>query len=139
MSLTTNSLCLTLLVCLTGCSEPYQVAEVDGVLLLNGKPGNKIYLQFIPEPSENVKAPTSTATTDDTGHFTLQLEEKNGKTRPGAVVGMHRVVLSDLQLAESSTGRGVPIRLEQSWLLPGTTPLKQEVKPDKQTLELNYP
>ena len=75
-SLKTNTLCLALLVCLAGCSEPYQVAQVDGVLLLNGKPGNKIYIQFIPEPGANVKAPTSTATTDATGHFTLQLEEK---------------------------------------------------------------
>lgn len=122
-----------------GCSEPYTIAEVEGQLLINGKPGNKIYLQFVPDPDQGAKGPTSTATTDAEGRFKLQLEEKNGSPRPGAIVGWHRVVLSDLQLAESSTGRGVPIRLQQSWLLAATTPLKQEVKPGPQKIELKLP
>jgi hypothetical protein len=124
---------------LAGCSEPYTVAAVEGQLFIKGKPGNKIYLQFVPDPDQGTKGPSSTATTDDQGRFKLMLEEKNGKTRPGAVVGWHRVVLSDLQLAESATGRGLPIRLDQAWLLAATTPLKQEVKPGEQTLELKFP
>lgn len=133
------AICWLGLLSFVGCSEPYAIGEVDGQLLINGKPGNKIYLQFIPEPDQGTKGPTSSATTDAQGRFQLQLQQKNGNPRPGAVVGWHRVVLSDLQLAESSTGRGVPIRLEQSWLMAGTTPLKQEVKSGKQTLELKFP
>jgi hypothetical protein len=124
---------------LAGCGDPYTIAEVDGQLFINGKPGNKIYIQFIPDPDQGIKGPTSSATTDANGRFQLQLEEKNGNARPGAVVGKHLIVLSDLQLAQSATGQGVPIRLEQSWLSAGTTPLKQEVKPGKQTLELKIP
>ncbi len=60
-------------------------------------------------------------------------------THPGAVVGTHRVVLNDLQLAESATGAGIPIRLKQEWSLAGSTPLKQEIKPGKQTIEIKIP
>jgi hypothetical protein len=124
-----------------GCGgPPYEVAEVDGVVLIKGRPGNKIFIQFIPDVESKTSPPTSTAETDQSGRFTLQLmESPEGATQPGAVVGAHRVVLRDLQLAESATGAGVPIRLPQQFTLVGATPLKQEVKPGKQTIEIKVP
>jgi hypothetical protein len=62
-----------------------------------------------------------------------------GAKELGAVVGSHRVVLTDLQLAASATGQGVPIRLAPEHSLPGSTRLKQEVKPGKQTIEIQVP
>src|SRR5262245_26695280 len=79
-----------------GCGPPYRVAEVDGVLLIKGKPAGKVYIQFLPDGDKNTKGPTSSADTDADGRFTLQLMEGPGKTpRMGAVVGWHRIVLSD--------------------------------------------
>lgn len=127
---------------LVGCGvgDSYQVAELDGVVLIGGKPGNKIYVQFIPDVGGEASPPPSTAQTDDQGRFTLQLMEgRGGSGRAGAVVGRHRVVLRDLQLAESATGAGVPIRLSQDYTLPSTTPLTQEVKEGKQTIQINVP
>jgi hypothetical protein len=130
-----------LIIAVLGCGgKSYQVAEVDGVVLIKGRPGHKIYVQFIPEVGGESSPPTSTAETDASGRFTLHLMEGGGgSTRPGAVVGHHRVVLRDLQLAASATGAGVPIRLPVDYTLAGTTPLTQEVKEGQQTIEINVP
>jgi hypothetical protein len=124
-----------------GCGgKPYQVALVDGVVIIRGQPGSKIRVQFIPDIDKSTNGPASSAITDEQGRFTLELKEDGGASaRPGAVVGHHRVVLSDLQLAASATGQGVPIRLKPEYSLPGSTPLKQEVKPEKQTIEIKVP
>lgn len=120
-----------------GCGGPgYEVAEVDGVIRIGGKPGNKIRVQFYPEQGTN--GPLSTAETDAEGRFTLTLSDPKGP-RPGAVVGWHRVVLGDLRLAESETGKGVPVRLGTDYLAVGTTPLKREVTKGKQTVEIDIP
>jgi hypothetical protein len=132
---------LFVILSLIGCGgNLYQVAEVDGVVLIRGKPADKIYIQFIPEVVGETSPPTSTAETSSDGRFTLQLMEgKEGATRPGAVVGVHRVVLRDMQLAQSATGAGVPIRLHQKYALAGSTPLTQDVKEGNQTIEIKIP
>ena len=71
--------------------------------------------------------------------FVLQLLDRQGGVRPGAVVGMHHVTLYDLQIAASETGAGLPVRVKQDWMLPGSTTLTQEVKPGQQTLEIKLP
>lgn len=132
--------CVALLVTFGCGGATYEVAEVDGVLLINGEPGYKINIQFIPDVDRGTKGPISIADTDSNGRFTLQLMEGAGSSvRHGAVIGWHRIVLTDLQLAESETGKGVPIRLKQEYTLPGSTTLTQEVKPGKQTIEINVP
>jgi hypothetical protein len=125
-----------------GCGPRYQVAEVSGTLKVQGAPADKVRLQFIPQEVQGRTGPFSTGETDSQGKFTLTLVEKSAdevKTSPGAVVGRHRVVLTDLRLAESSTGKGVPIRFDQKYSQIGGSPLFQEVKPGKQTLELSVP
>src|SRR5262245_3970378 len=101
-----------------GCGPPYRVAEVEGVLLIKGKPADLIHIQFLPDADQDTKGPTSSADTDAEGRFTLQLMEGPGREpRAGAVVGWHRIVLTDKRLAQSATGVGVPIRLKQEYML----------------------
>ena len=124
----------------SGCGQSMPVAEVEGLLLIHGKAGNKMRIEFIPDIDKGTKGPDSTAQTDSEGRFTLELKERDSAaSQPGAVIGWHRVVFSDLQLAESATGKGVPIRVEKEYTLPGSTPIVQEVKEGKQTIEIKIP
>lgn len=123
-----------------GCGGPaYEVAQVSGVLKLKGEPGHDVIIQFIPDPQPGLNLPSSAAETDADGKFTLRLMLRDGEQTPGAVVGTHRVVLTDRQLAASATGRGVPIRFDSTYAAVGSTPLVQEVTPGDQTIELSAP
>jgi hypothetical protein len=123
-----------------GCGRTYHVAEVDGQLLAKGQPAGKVKIQFIPDIDRGTKGPVSMAETDAAGHFTLEWKERGeDSARPGATVGWHRVVLSDMKLAESETGQGVPIRFGSEYTQPSSTPLRQEVKEGKQTIEIAVP
>lgn len=118
-----------------GCSgKEYEVAEVDGVLLIDGRPGHKVHIEFIPDVG--TLGPASSADTDATGKFTLRLMERSGASTPGAVVGSHKVTLSDQQLSESATGKGVPIRFGSEYTLPSSTPLTQEVDKNRQSITI---
>ena len=131
---------LVISVAVSGCGGTAEIAEVEGVLLINGKPGDAVAIQFIPDSDKGTTGPMSTAETDSEGRFKLQLfDVKTGSGKPGAVVGAHRVVLSDKRLAESSTGRGVPIRFNSEYTLVGSTPLTWEVHAGKQSIELKVP
>lgn len=131
------AMCLLLLTAI-GCGSPgYEIAEVDGKLFIKGKPGHKVRIEFIPEVG--VAGPTSAAETDAQGHFTMRVMDRSGESPLGAVVGRHRVTLSDLQLAASATGRGVPIRFGPEYTLASSTPLSQDVVTGTQTIELTIP
>jgi hypothetical protein len=121
-----------------GCSSSIQTGEVEGILLIAGKPAHKIYIQFHPDSSMGTKGPPSYANTDAQGRFKLEMRNKDGSSTPGAVVGKHFIVLNDIQMSESATGQGVPVRLKPEWQTITSTPLKQEVKPGKQTIELKF-
>lgn len=124
-----------------GCGgREYEIADVDGVVLIKGRPGDKLRVEFAPDGAKGGKGPTSTAETDEQGRFKLRLFERDASSpQAGAVVGWHRVVLTDRRLSESATGRGVTMRLAPEYTLVGSTPLSQEVKPGKQTIELLVP
>ncbi len=129
------------LVALVGCggSKHYQVGEVEGTVLINGKPANKIFVQFIPEVAGEASPPLSNGQTDESGHFVLNLVERGGSMQPGAAVGTHRVVLRDLQAAESPGANGGRPRLLAKYTMPSSTPLTEEVKAGKQTIEIQVP
>lgn len=131
---------LLVLVSLLGCQRSPPIAEVDGVLLVDGQPARKMRVQFVPDAAFGTSGPPSAAETDDQGRFTLTLNEGHlARARSGAVVGHHRVALTDLQLAESPTGRGLPLRLKSEYMLPASTPLRQEVREGRQTIEIRIP
>lgn len=126
-----------MLATLFGCgSKDYEVAEVDGVVLVDEQPAPDIDIRFVPNVAGEVSPPSSTGSTDANGHFTLMLRERGAAPRPGAVVGTHRVVLQDMKLAKSATGAGVPIRIPPDYTLAGSTPLTEEIKPGTQTIEI---
>src|SRR5262245_29386325 len=125
--------------CLAGCGSPYRVAEVDGVVQINGKPGHKIFVQFFPDIDKGSKGPMSSAETDNEGRFTLKLQEGGQAPRPGALVGWHKVGLGELQMAASDTGFGVPDREKQEYLADATTHISQEIKLGKQAEEIKIP
>ena len=125
---------------IAGCAKPHKVGEVDGTVVINGQPGHKLRVQFVPDIDRGTKGPISIAETDSQGRFTLELKDPQSTApTPGAIVGWHRVMLSDLQLAESPTGQGVPIRFGPEYTQPGSTPLRQEVKEGKQEIEIKVP
>jgi hypothetical protein len=132
--------CLSLLTFgLTGCSSGLPMAEVEGQILVNGKPGDKIRVEFHPDEVKGTIGPSSVAETDAEGRFSLSYVNPAYGQGSGAVVGWHRVVLQDLRLAESETGQGVPVRFPSDYSMISTTPLEQEVKEGKQTVTITVP
>jgi hypothetical protein len=77
------------LLVLTGCGSEFNIAEVEGKLLVDGKPVDKIHVEFVPKG----QGPHSIGITDASGKFTLTTLD--GK-RKGAVVGTSKVVLRDV-------------------------------------------
>ncbi len=133
-----STILLSLITLALGCSRPeYEIAEVQGELVIKSQPGSKVHIEFIPDTG--VTGPTSAADTDEQGRFTLRVMSRDGSSPIGAVVGNHRVTLSDRRLSESPDGRGIPTRFGQEYTLSGSTPLKQVIKPGAQTIQLKIP
>ena len=129
---------LGVVVCIAGCASPeYEVASVEGVVRIKGKPGDQVRIEFIPEAE--IVGPRSVAETDAQGHFTMTIVDRDGSTRSGAVVGEHRVTLSDVRLSKSATGAGIPIRFGSEYTLPSSTPLSQTVKSGEQLITIELP
>jgi hypothetical protein len=77
-----------------GCAKgPPPVVAVSGVLLLDGKPLPQAKIEFVPDLAGHGAETTSSAFTDDQGRFTLA---NSFTQQPGAMVGKHRVLVSEL-------------------------------------------
>lgn len=114
-----------------GCSSGPKLTEVEGTATLNGKPLDNAQVEFLPDPEKGTKGPRSTGTTDEQGRFKLASDDK----RSGAVVGHHRVLVTDLKQwegigpgREDSNKPLKPSRLPQRYTDAASTPLKAEVK-----------
>lgn len=125
----------------TGCgSRGPQMADVEGTVKLNGKPLERIAVEFWPESD----GPRSIGETDKEGKFVLMSD--SGK-RKGASVGKHKVILRDAAvLGDKFLGRaaenvdmsqGRKSRLTKRYTEAATTPLTREVKPGKNTIDLD--
>jgi hypothetical protein len=108
------------------------------VVRVNGQPAKKVAVEFHPDATRGAGGPSSRGETDDQGRYTLTFATGD-RSGDGAVVGWHKVVLSDLQLAASETGRGVPIRFGPEFGVVTTTPLQFEVKSGPQTIDIDVP
>lgn len=124
---------------LTGCSRGPQLGQVEGDVRLNGKPLANVMVKFEPDVNQGAKGPSSWAITDDKGHYRLTCENK----KEGAVVGWHKVVLEDLSVdrptdREAAEGRPrkKPPRFPDEYSQSIKTPLKYEVKPGPQQIDL---
>jgi hypothetical protein len=111
--------------------------KVEGTVKLNGVPLPRVQVQFIPVVEAGQKAPSSSAVTDDKGHFSLNSEA--GK--PGAVVAKHRVVVVAGRGGQGGD-RDAPDRpapramIPQPYTIAAQTPLQVEVTADKHSYEL---
>ena len=138
------SLLTVLAICgMVGCSSGAKLAEVKGIVRLNGKPLPNVMVEFNPDAAKGAR---STGTTDEKGQYSLVCDDQ----RPGAIVGRHRIVLHDLavyggkflgrKLEQVGTKGGPtlkPSRIPRKYESTGHTPLKKEVKPEAQTIDLD--
>lgn len=132
---------------LSGCRPATPPASVEGTLRQNGKPLNHCLVTFMPEPGQ--KGPHSTGVTDGRGAYRLRFDNQ----REGATVGPHRVTVQDLSAssgalrrdhgtvdAETKEGRPPPpvirSRVPRPYLVPEATPLRKEIKPGHQVIDL---
>lgn len=125
---------------LTGCSDAPQLAEISGRVTMNGQPLKNVRVDFHPNPDKGTTGKGSTGTTDANGNFTLTYDG----AKPGAIVGHHRVILTDLdKFGNVFVGRGdyrtedpkgpketpTKARFGETYTNLARTPLLQEVKP----------
>ena len=78
-----------------GCnSSRFEFAEVQGRVLLDGEPVNDAKVVFMPTAitEDGLSGPYSQGRTDTDGRFTLSSVEE--RSRIGAVVGQHKIVVS---------------------------------------------
>lgn len=86
-----------------GCSGDPPLVAVKGKLTMKGKPLGNVKVDFHPDPDKGTRGGSSTATTDKDGNFTLSYKPGT----PGAVVGHHRILLTDLDIfGNVFVGRG---------------------------------
>lgn len=122
-----------------GCEPPPPFVRVSGRVTADGQPLDDVVVTFVPA-SAPLERLTSSAVTDDEGHF--QLRGVDG--RSGAVVGKHRVTLEDLRPYRAPRN-GEPVhdaafasRVGESYQSVSATPLTVDVRPglDEVTLEV---
>jgi hypothetical protein len=122
-----------------GCAEPMpEFGQVSGVVKARGKPLKGMVVTFMPDPTQGNNWPiNATATTDDQGKYELRYSYK-GEEGAGAPVGWHAVIVVDSRYSSIPQGQSIPPRLfPLAYSNPTTTPLKIEVKPGKQTIDLS--
>ena len=145
--------CLTVLLCLLpgcGSSGPPAITEVEGVVLLDGRPVHSAQIELYPMQSGLDAEWISRGITDKDGKFRLTM---GAEQKPGAAVGRHRVVVRDAPPPPESrdqSARGQEIlmkyrsslanrRIPDACTAVGTTKLEIEVKPDQKQYEIALP
>lgn len=79
---------------IAGCwSSGFEVADVRGTVILDGKPAAGVMLEFVPEGRGDVRLPPAYGVTGADGAYVAR--DRQGK--PGAVVGRHRIALSPVE------------------------------------------
>ncbi|AMV22973.1 hypothetical protein VT84_01085 [Gemmata sp. SH-PL17] len=115
---------------LAGCGDKIQFAEVEGTVTQNGKPLDKIRVEFHPDGP----GPRSAAQTDENGKYVLKTDDG---ARAGAAVGTYRIVLRDRAAfpdrlppraeLEQDFAKGKKSRLRAELGDPAKTTLKKDV------------
>lgn len=128
----------------TGCNSRLPVAEVEGVVKFGDKPLPHVRIQFLPDPEKGTQGPISSAATDEQGRFTMVCADG----RVGAIVGWHRVVITDMNTRLFKTPRegrleednkkekqkAHPNHVPDKFATAAQTPLIKEVKAEKQEM-----
>lgn len=120
---------------MAGCGgNSFDLAAVEGTVKLDGKPLDKIMVEFWPQSD----GPRSFGETDNEGRFKLKTDD--GKN-DGASVGSHKVVLKDAgALGDKFMGRagedvdmskGKKVRISSKYSSPETTSITKSVEAGK--------
>lgn len=131
---------LLALLTLTACEAKPRFAEVSGVVLLEGKPMPDALVEFLPDPYEGTHGPRCSGITDAQGYFRLVRDDE----RAGAAVGFHRVLVQDVRTFPPPRNRHTggkppvmpPSRVSRRYENASITPLRQEVKPEAQSVTI---
>lgn len=121
-----------------GCKEKGpEFGQVTGTVTVKGKPMKGVALTFMPEPSPGHELRINAGgLTDAQGRYELAYAYEGTQGR-GAPVGMHRVMALDTRFTGIPQGAPKPPRVfSTDYSSPTTTPLKIEVKPGEQTIDL---
>ena len=96
-----------------GCKPQIKLVPASGTFTIGGQPAGNITVQFMPDVSQKNSGPTSYATTDAAGRFTLRTYDN----REGAVPGAHLVTAVDLEEERPAQGqeRSRPVRLDAKY------------------------
>jgi hypothetical protein len=132
-----------------GCGPDAPPATVEGSLSLQGRPLDNCLITFFPEPSQEADSPHSAGLTDRHGRYRLRCD--NGQE--GAAIGWHRVTVQDLSVStgvrrrdhgtvdlEMSETAPPPVRrsrVARRYTSPADTPLRKQVKPGHQVIDLD--
>jgi len=135
---------------LCGCGRDSPPAAVEGTLRMNGTPLDNCLVTFLPEPGRETKVPHSSGLTDVAGSYRLRFDNQ----QEGAAVGWHRITVQDLSASlgvvrrdhgtvDAGLDETTPppparrSRVPQQYMSPRDTPLRKEVKPGHQTIDLD--
>jgi hypothetical protein len=114
-----------------GCSGSREMAPVSGKVTLNGQPLADVRVMFQPVQADagNAEADAmgSFGTTDAQGLFVLYLSDCG---EPGALVGEHRVVISDKATESDSDGGYAPVKKSRVPLRYADGSLSFKVEPE---------
>jgi hypothetical protein len=123
-----------LVLALTGCRGQIPVSEVEGTVRAGGTPLANVVVEFLPDPEKGAAGPKSAGLTNEKGAFRLRCDDG----RQGAVVGWHRVVVSDPNEERPAQGqpRRMAPRVAERFATAASTPLRKEVQEGKQTIDL---
>jgi hypothetical protein len=137
---------------LSGCGPDTPRAAVEGTLRMHGKPLDNCLVTFLPEPGQEARGTHSTGLTDTRGFYRLRGENK----AEAVATGWQRVTVQDLSVSTGirrrdhgsvdmdpeETAPPPPVQRSRvperyaSWL---ATPLRREVKPGHQVIDLDLP
>lgn len=136
-------LAVALALAISGCARtPPPVTEVEGRLLLDGKPLAGARVEFVPMLDHFGAELNSSGVTDAEGHFRLTCLRQG---QPGAVVARHRVVVTEAPAAAAFRGQDARAQERYAAYLRGLknrpipdvyggvgrTPLEVEVKAEQ--------
>jgi len=115
-----------------------EFGQVVGTLSARGKPLKGMAITFMPDPGQGNNSPiNASATTDEQGNYSLRYGYKDN-SGAGAPVGWHLVTVLDTRYSSIPQGVKLPPRLfPLSYSDPSRTPLKFEVKPGEQTIDID--
>jgi hypothetical protein len=126
-----------------GCTadKGYELAEVEGVVTINGQPAENMGVEFWPTGEFG---PKSRGITDAQGRFVLSTWDGLEK---GAVVGQHKVVVRDNSLMKVpfagranenvDTTQGAKPRMADVYTNFNSTPLEADIKGEDRDLAFN--